>query len=348
MAQHDDLSWSELDDDLEQPCGDDVDPAGSGGDDPASAPSDDAPPDAPPEGYDPADDPSTQVPDGRPGSPLRGLPALPKRKAAIPAWVLAHGNGKVPEDAMVRVAPVAGGFLVPEAAARWRSLQLAAQEHGFSLTMTGAYRSYDQQVQLFTQRYGTEPTDHGSKVWDGTTYWLKPGMAMAAVPGNSNHGWGAAVDCALGGYGRNALPVTSDGRFVTWFIANAPDHGWSWETQSEPWHIRVVSLADTTSTLVGGAGRDAASTDPAANVPPHLSVPAPTLQRNSRGGQVAVLQSWCQRRAWGDVGRADGVFGPRTESAVKVIQLELGVTDDGVYGPKTAAALKDAAVGWGS
>ena len=112
---------------------------------------------------------------------------------------------------------------------------------GFTLTMTGAYRTFQGQKDLFEQRYTTTDTGRKSKVWNSTTYWLKPGMAMAAVPGTSNHGWGCAVDTALGGYGNAAqsvgepIPVVG-GR-------QRPRFGWSWEVQSEPWHLRLVSFS---------------------------------------------------------------------------------------------------------
>ena len=156
-------------------------------------------------GYDPADDPASREPEGSlPPSrdPGRGPTTYPVAPAAIPAWVQPLGNGKVPVDRMIKVAPLGAGYLVPEAAAAWRNLQNAASAAGFTLTMTGAYRSYDQQVQLFNERYSTSNTGGSSKVWNGTQYWLKPNVAMAAVPGTSNHGWGCAVDTALGGTGR--------------------------------------------------------------------------------------------------------------------------------------------------
>lgn len=58
-----------------------------------------------------------------------------------------------------------------------------------------AYRPLRDQVNLFLSRYTTTPTGNGKpKVYKGKTYWLKPGMAMAAVPGGSMHGWGLAID----------------------------------------------------------------------------------------------------------------------------------------------------------
>jgi hypothetical protein len=207
-------------------------------------------------GYDAGDDPASQPP-GTPSEPPvdsgakgdGGIP-FPVAKAAIPTWVKEHGNGEIPSERMIKVAPIASGFLVPEAAAAWRNLQNAAAAQGFTLTMTGSYRTFQGQKDLFEQRYTTSNTGRKSKVWNGTTYWLKPGMAMAAVPGTSNHGWGCAVDAALGGYGNAAQPVGEP--FLSWAVANARQYGWSWEVQSEPWHLRPADKGGRQ----GDAGRD--------------------------------------------------------------------------------------------
>jgi peptidoglycan hydrolase-like protein with peptidoglycan-binding domain len=277
-------------------------------------------------GYDSDDDPGTRAPEfpaEPPRSPDRG--PLPISPAAIPGWVKSLGNGKVPMERMMKVAPLSVGYLIPEAAAAWRNFQNAALQAGFTLTMTGAYRSYDQQVSLFQQRYSTSNTGGSSKNWNGTQYWLKSGMAMAAVPGKSNHGWGCAVDAALDGYGSKARTV--DQSFVQWARQAALANGWSWEVQSEPWHFRLVTAAAVPQATAGGP-------------PPTLqSAPNPTLKLDSSGGQVAALQFFCLKFKWGDPGSADGNFGPRTEAAVKAMQAALGVSADGLYGPKSAAAL---------
>ena len=281
------------------------------------------------DGYAPTDDPASQAPAGTiqpPEDGDRGKITYPVAPAAIPGWVKPLGNGKIPIDRMLKVAPLGSGYLIPEAAAAWRNLQNAASAAGFSLTMTGAYRSYDQQVTMFNERYSTSSTTAGSKVWNGTTYWLKEGMAMAAVPGTSNHGWGCAVDTALGGYGAGAKPV--DPVFLQWALENVGANGWSWEVQSEPWHLRLTDV-HATATVASAAAPAAAA----------QAAPTPTLRLQSTGGQVAALQGFCLKYAWGDCGKADGSFGARTEAAVKAMQTALAQVSDGVYGPQSAAAL---------
>jgi D-alanyl-D-alanine carboxypeptidase/Putative peptidoglycan binding domain len=279
-------------------------------------------------GYDAADDPASRPPTGTPptgGGLTRGA-GYPIAPAAIPGWLKQHANGALPTEVLVPVADLAGmgGALVPEAAGAWRNLQNAASAAGFQLTMTNAYRSLAQQEAMFLDRFQREQTAGKSKVWNGTTYWLKPKMAMAAVPGNSNHGWGCAVDMALDGYGRNAKPVAGNGAFMAWAVKNAGAYGWSWEVQSEPWHIRLVSF-------------DVAKAASPATTPPQA--PQPTLAEGSEGGQVAALQSICALFQWGDVRRPDGKFGPRTKAAVQAMQTALSRSPDGEYGPKTAASL---------
>jgi N-acetyl-anhydromuramyl-L-alanine amidase AmpD len=78
--------------------------------------------------------------------------------------------------------------------------------------------------------------------------------------------------------------------------------------------------------------------------PPAPLIPAmdakkrPTLRRGHKGDAVVELQKLLAAAGLG-VG-ADGVFGPRTEAAVREFQRKAGTTPDGIVGPKTWAALK--------
>lgn len=57
-----------------------------------------------------------------------------------------------------------------------------------------------------------------------------------------------------------------------------------------------------------------------------------TLKRGSRGPEVKTLQGKLHLKA-------DGIFGPLTEEAVKEFQARAGLTADGVVGARTWAAL---------
>ena len=58
----------------------------------------------------------------------------------------------------------------------------------------------------------------------------------------------------------------------------------------------------------------------------------PTIRRGAKGAAVALLQKFL-------LIKDDGIFGPRTEAAVKDFQAEKGLTRDGIVGPKTWAML---------
>ena len=57
------------------------------------------------------------------------------------------------------------------------------------------------------------------------------------------------------------------------------------------------------------------------------------------GDDVAALQERLLELGF-DAGRADGVFGPRTEAALKGLQREYGLVPDGTCGPSTLRALR--------
>jgi LAS superfamily LD-carboxypeptidase LdcB len=85
----------------------------------------------------------------------------------------------------------------------------------------------------FYQRYTDKPNKKLMKqqprIYKGKAWYLKKGMAPMAVPGTSNHNWGIAIDIA-----------NASGKRLDWLLANAHRFGFSWELQSEPWHLRMV------------------------------------------------------------------------------------------------------------
>lgn len=68
------------------------------------------------------------------------------------------------------------------------------------------------------------------------------------------------------------------------------------------------------------------------------AAPAIVLRRGSRGEAVRALQAALARL--GHALRADGVFGPLTEVAVRRFQSDRGLAVDGIAGPATMAVLR--------
>ncbi|SNS40535.1 LysM domain-containing protein [Anaerovirgula multivorans] len=72
--------------------------------------------------------------------------------------------------------------------------------------------------------------------------------------------------------------------------------------------------------------------------PPPPPPVCPTLRRTSRGESVRRLQGLL-RDAGFDPGPIDGIFGARTEAAVRAFQTSRGLTVDGIVGVRTWTAL---------
>jgi peptidoglycan hydrolase-like protein with peptidoglycan-binding domain len=67
----------------------------------------------------------------------------------------------------------------------------------------------------------------------------------------------------------------------------------------------------------------------------------PVLKKGLKGEAVTRLQDGLLQLGY-DPGPVDGVFGSRTQSAVKQFQRDSSLADDGIVGPKTWAALEEA------
>lgn len=68
------------------------------------------------------------------------------------------------------------------------------------------------------------------------------------------------------------------------------------------------------------------------------SKPRSTIKKGSKGTGVCWLQWWL--KLWSYDISADGIFGVKTDAAVKDFQRRLGLTVDGLVGIKTKNALK--------
>lgn len=64
------------------------------------------------------------------------------------------------------------------------------------------------------------------------------------------------------------------------------------------------------------------------------------LRSGSRGEPVSELQRKLEAAGFSP-GKIDGIFGPKTEAALREYQKANGLSADGIYGPKTAASFDD-------
>lgn len=178
---------------------------------------------------------------------------LPVHPIVFPSDLANQQNGRLNACSLQSVMFMGVGHasLHPLAARAWSALVVSAlAQTKANMTITSvadAYRSFDQQLTVFKQRYREtynpltctldSPRYYQNKRW----YKLKR-VAPVATPGKSNHGWGLAVDAALWNSAlHKPVSVTSNSTFWTWLQRNAESFGFSWELQSEPWHIRYFA-----------------------------------------------------------------------------------------------------------
>lgn len=73
----------------------------------------------------------------------------------------------------------------------------------------------------------------------------------------------------------------------------------------------------------------------------------PLLRRGSISNYVCVAQDDLNTLGFG-TGGLDGIFGARTEEAVRAYQRSVGLTSDGIVGCNTWRALQEAVIGRGA
>jgi LAS superfamily LD-carboxypeptidase LdcB len=140
--------------------------------------------------------------------------SLPKTPMVFPSTLHGQTNGNLPAHLLVKIG--VGSALMEKTAARsFIAMFDEARKVGFNIKHVGHYRSFQEQLNLFLSRY--EPvslaiyvatSSSNRKKWDealkyghGSVYWRKRLIngrypATAATPGQSNHGWGLALDIA--------------------------------------------------------------------------------------------------------------------------------------------------------
>jgi hypothetical protein len=81
-----------------------------------------------------------------------------------------------------------------------------------------------------------------------------------------------------------------------------------------------------------------------ANTTPTVAAPQQTLKPGDTGAQVKILQRALTALGFSP-GKADGDYGPSTQSAVESFQASKKLAEDGVVGQQTLAALQKALAG---
>ncbi len=148
-----------------------------------------------------------------PSAPLRGL--VKGAGQTVEAWTSAYSNGYIPQRALTPV-PGTGFLMMPRAGRALSAMINAARADGIDLSIGNTYRDYQLQAQLYRD------------------YQAGNRSAPVAPPGQSQHGWGLAVDLSSVGAGSPQFMwlYRNAGRFG---FTNPWLHGKSTDT-AEPWH----------------------------------------------------------------------------------------------------------------
>lgn len=267
-------------------------------------------------------------------------------KVSLPVSLKNVQPGKLHES-LLRSIPQ-GGKLHYLAADAWNAMVEAATAAGIELKPTSSgdtYRSYDQQLVGFKQRYQLEEIAGAStRTFEGKKWYLKKGNAPLAAPGSSQHNLGLAIDVA------NA----SEKKRINWLIANVEKFGWSWEVvPEEPWHIRYVcgdavpqavkeynTRNPKSAPLYGSVSEQRAAVVEKTNTPPPNIIAAKSkddINIGNRGALVKEAQSLLSKHGYQCT--QDGDFGPKTSAIVKKFQEDRKLQVTGTIDNKTWAQL---------
>jgi hypothetical protein len=272
---------------------------------------------------------------------------LPMSPLVLPRDLIGQPNGTLDPSLLVSIGNK--GTLHKLAARSWRAFVAEGLSNGLPLTYTfgGTYRTFNQQATLFRQRFTTSLIQGARrKWWNGQWWYLRPGAAEAATPGTSNHGLGLAIDAAFDkdisdGIGPDdAASIAGHPKF-SWFRDNAIRFGFSFELQSEPWHIRYVAgdnipkaVLDYEASITGSPAFPPFKPElgqwslwPIAN--------KPAAKLGDVGDHVKYLQGVLKLKAGQNIGTIDGSFGPKTELAVENLQRFFKLSIDGWVGAQT-------------
>jgi hypothetical protein len=300
------------------------------------------------------------------------IDSVPTTRVTKPTFLNSAQNGKL-DPAWLRSfdgsTSTAYKLFLPVSYAM-QAMHIAALQAGFHLKTTGRYRTYERQEALFRERYRTYDTGSGStKWWQGRTWWKLKGVAMAATPGTSNHGFGLADDLAQDENTDNVLEGLSDAD-LTWVRDNGWSFGWGLEQRAERWHwhwyhpanpnalpqrvvdtlyAKGVTVPDLSAFQFTAPKPTAASQPTVITLPPDTEISTPVGDSAMKLGATDASTIIPGVANEGRVTWLQAVLGaPRTHTYDKAT-LDLvaafqrnrgGLTVDGQYGPMTSAALK--------
>lgn len=231
----------------------------------------------------------------------------------------------------------------PQLANRIRQTAADLRAQGINVMVTSGYRSFAEQNELYAQ---------------GRT---KPGdIVTRARGGQSLHNYGLAVD--LVPVGANGLPNWNVPN-STWQTIGAAgkrqglEWGGDWTGFVDRPHFQMTG-GRSTSTLLdqynrnGGnlqqiwndvnrdypaVGPNTPTTPTNPTNPTTPTNPTNRLEFGARGNNVTQLQRDLTRLGYPL--EDDGIFGRKTDEAVKKFQRDHGLTADGIVGPRTRAAI---------
>lgn len=279
---------------------------------------------------------------------------LPVLQVTRPANLVNATNGRLGADLLVDVKfPGRGTAKVHFQTARcwWALSSDCNKATGATLTITSlgdAYRTFEMQLRGFLSRYtpvsyaaylATPSARRRVFAYNGHKYWrLRDGMAPMATPGTSNHGWALALDVAILRADGAVVSITSNSKVWEWVKANAVRYGFSWELQSEPWHLRQYvgdRIPDAVKNYETTGISQVPIFDPAMGF--YGLWPLATKPRvglGSQGDVVKYLQGVILHKAGGNIS-VDGNYGDSTQRRVMDLQRFFGLTVDGWVGSET-------------
>lgn len=153
-----------------------------------------------------------------------------------------YENGELPKRFLKPLDGSPDAELREDAAASYNRMIVDVKNlTGLTLTVRGWNRTIADQEKFFFQRYYVRSSGGTDARWyKGKRYVRRANVYPAAIPGESNHGWGTTIDVDDFGVGNGnvrfhqARPIMEK-------------HGWSFVeglSISEPWHAEYMPLSD--------------------------------------------------------------------------------------------------------